>query len=321
MSAVISSCLGCFFVPLLDWVKAHQVFRTEGPKDHFTKAGTATMGGLFFIPVGIGVARFATGKSVELWGVCATTLAFATIGLLDDGLTIWRKHNYGMPGWFKFLLQVAMGSAFVFWLNGASLSSPYKMKCLVPLLPPFGLWYLGNWYLPLTAFCFAAMSNGVNLTDGLDGLAAGTSAATYIGMAVAVLPIYPDLGIFGASMAGACIGFLVHNRYKAKVFMGDTGSLALGGGLAAMAACSGMFFPLFIASGIFVIETVSVIAQVSYFKLTKRLEGKGRRLLRMSPFHHHLELLGWTEPAIAAAAYIVAYILAILAAYIGLISA
>jgi phospho-N-acetylmuramoyl-pentapeptide-transferase len=106
MSAVISSCLGCFFVPLLDWVKAHQVFRTEGPKDHFTKAGTATMGGLFFIPVGIGVARFATGKSVELWGVCATTLAFATIGLLDDGLTIWRKHNYGTPGWFKFLLQV-----------------------------------------------------------------------------------------------------------------------------------------------------------------------------------------------------------------------
>ncbi len=106
MSAVISSGLGCFFVPLLDWVKAHQVFRTEGPKDHFTKAGTATMGGLFFIPVGIGVARFATGNSVELWGVCATTLAFATIGLLDDGLTIRRKHNYGMPGWFKFLLQV-----------------------------------------------------------------------------------------------------------------------------------------------------------------------------------------------------------------------
>lgn len=165
------------------------------------------------------------------------------------------------------------------------------------------------------------MSNGVNLTDGLDGLAAGTCAAAYVGMAVAVLPIYPGLGIFGASMAGACIGFLSQNRYKAKVFMGDTGSLALGGGLAAMAACTGMFLPLFVASGVFIIETVSVMIQVSFFKLTKRLEGKGRRLLRMSPFHHHLELGGWTEPAIIAAAYLVAYILAIAAAHTGLISA
>ncbi|KAG0594262.1 hypothetical protein M758_UG062100 [Ceratodon purpureus] len=143
-------------------------------------------------------------------------------------------------------------------------------------------------------------------------------------MAVVVLPIYPGLGIFRASMAGACIGFLTYNRHKARVFMGDTGSLALGGGLAAMAACTCMFLPLFIASGVFIIETVSVILQfiqVSFFKLTKRFEGKGRQLLQMSPFHHHLELLGWKEPIIIVAAYIVAYILAIAAAHIGLISA
>lgn len=195
------------------------------------------------------------------------------------------------------------------------------MNRLVPLPAPFGLLYLGNWYLPLTAFCFAAMSNGVNLTDGLDGLAAGTSAAAYIGMAIAVLPIYPGLGVFGVSMAGACMGFLTQNKYKAKVFMGNTGSLALGGGLAAMASCTGMFLPLFIASGVFIIETVSVIVQVSFFKLTKRLEGKGRRVLRMAPFHHHLELIGWKEPSIVAAAYVVAYILAIAALHTGLTSA
>ncbi|KAG0619300.1 hypothetical protein M758_4G130000 [Ceratodon purpureus] len=322
IAAVGSAYFGTICVPLLERLKAHQVFRKEGPAAHLSKVGTPTMGGLYFVPIGVGVARLVTGSWLkELWGVSVATLAFAAIGFIDDWLALWRKHNYGMPGSLKFLLQVAVGVWFVFWLDNASLRSPYKMKRLVPLPAPFGLRYMGTWYIPLTVFCFAAMSNGVNLTDGLDGLAAGTSAAAYIGMAVAVLPIYPGLGIFGASMAGACIGFLTHNRHKARVFMGDTGSLALGGGLAAMAACTGMFLPLFIASGVFIIETVSVILQVSFFKLTKRFEGKGRRLLRMSPFHHHLELLGWKEPIIIVAAYVVAYILAIVAAHIGLISA
>ncbi|KAF6167520.1 hypothetical protein GIB67_031721 [Kingdonia uniflora] len=136
-------------------------------------------------------------------------------------------------------------------------------KALVPL-PALGLIYLGNLYPILTTFCFVSMGNGVNLTDGLDGLAGGTAALAFIGMSIAVLPICSDLSIFGASMAGACVGFLMHNRYKASVFMGDTGSLALGGALAAMAACTGMFFPLFISSGIFVVEASSVIMQVSF---------------------------------------------------------
>ncbi|XP_002986008.2 phospho-N-acetylmuramoyl-pentapeptide-transferase homolog isoform X3 [Selaginella moellendorffii] len=321
-SLVATGCLGSYCVPLLAKLKAQQIFRVEGPASHLSKAGTPTMGGLFFIPVGVGVARAATRfSSTEVAGVAAATLVFAAIGLLDDFLSLAKKHNYGVPGPFKFLLEVVSGVCFFFWLDSAGLPSPYKVKNLVPLPPPVGLWNIGKWYLPLTAFCFAAMANGVNLTDGLDGLAGGTAALAFAGMAVAVLPIYPALGVFGASMAGACVGFLLHNRHKASVFMGDTGSLALGAALAAMASCTGLFLPLFIASGVFVIETVSVMAQVAYFRYTKRVHGTGRRLLRMAPFHHHLEHLGMEELHIVAGAYLVSALLVTFAAHVGLISA
>lgn len=192
---------------------------------------------------------------------------------------------------------------------------------LVPLPAPLGLLFLGKFYLLLTSFTFVSMGNGINLTDGLDGLAGGTAALAFIGMSIAVLPICSELSIFGASMAGACVGFLLHNRYRASVFMGDTGSLALGGALAAMAACTGMFFPLFVSSGIFVVEASSVIMQVLYFKITKHLQGAGRRLFRMAPFHHHLELCGLKEPMIVAGAYVISSVLALFAGYVGLIAA
>ncbi|KDP37970.1 hypothetical protein JCGZ_04613 [Jatropha curcas] len=165
------------------------------------------------------------------------------------------------------------------------------------------------------------MGSGIDLTDGLDGLAGGTAALAFIGMSVAVLPICSELAIFGASMAGACVGFLLHNRYKASVFMGDTGSLALGAALAAMAACTGMFLPLCISSGIIVLEASSVIMQVGYFRASKCLWGAGRRLFLMAPFHHHLELCGFKEPIIVAGAYVVSCLLAVIAGYVGLISA
>ncbi|BBM98846.1 phospho-N-acetylmuramoyl-pentapeptide-transferase [Marchantia polymorpha subsp. ruderalis] len=319
-SATIATIMGYIFVPILRTIKASQILRKEGPTTHFVKCGTPTMGGLFFIPVGVIVAGlFNRASSVEVYGVMTMTLVYAGIGLLDDGLSLFRKHNYGLPGKVKFTLQVVAGIMFFFWLESANVSSPYKITNTLPLPAPVGLLYVGKWYMALTSFCCTAMSNGVNLTDGLDGLAGGTVAVAFIGMAVAVLHCNPCLGAFGSSMAGACFGFLVHNRYKATVFMGDTGSLALGGGLAAMAACSGMFFPLFIASGVFVIETVSVMGQVFYFQLTKRMYGQGRRWLRMAPFHHHLELSGMKETSITKVAYAVGMILSILAACTGLL--
>lgn len=317
-AAIITGILGCFCVPLLTELKFEQILRKEGPASHSTKIGTPTMGGLYFVPVGLIIARLITGcSSPEVSGPVTVTLAFAAIGLLDDSLTFIRNHNYGLPGWLKFSLQVASGICFYFWQDFSNLPSPYQMKTLVPLPPPVGPLYLGKWYLPLTAFCFAAMGNGVNLTDGLDGLAGGTAALAFIGMSIAVLPIYPGLAVFGVSMAGACIGFLIHNRYKASIFMGDTGSLALGGALAAMAAFSGMFFPLFIASGIFVVETISVMMQVFYFKATKRINGSGSRLFLMAPIHHHFELSGVKEPYIIGSAYAISCVLSMCAAYIG----
>ncbi|XP_058196137.1 phospho-N-acetylmuramoyl-pentapeptide-transferase homolog isoform X3 [Rhododendron vialii] len=322
ISAIVVSCAGYVCVPLLRSLKIHSIIRREGPARHSSKKGTPTMGGLFFVPIGIIVAEVSVGfSSIEVRGAAVATLAFAAIGLLDDVLSIIKNHNYGLSALMKILLEVAVGSIFSVWLETTKISSPYSMKMLVPLPSPLGLVCLGKCYLLLTSFCFVSMTNGINLTDGLDGLAGGTAALAFIGMSIAVLPICSDLSVFGASMAGACIGFLSHNRYKASVFMGDVGSLALGGALAAMASCTGMFLPLFISSGIFVLEAVSVIMQVSFFKTTKRLQGRGRRLFRMAPFHHHLELCGIKEPTIVAAAYVISSLSALLAGYVGLISA
>lgn len=322
ISASLSAYLGFLSLPLLLSLKTGQILRSLGPRAHLPKAGTPTMGGLFFLPSAILVSWFVIGYGAEeIKGVILTTLLFAAIGVLDDVLVLVRRKNDGLPGRVKLGMQAAVGLWLYFWLEGAPLPTPYITNLLLPLPPPF-VWVCGSpLYLPLTVFTCCALSNGVNLTDGLDGLAAGTSALAFVAMAVAVMPVYPTLGAFGAAMAGACVGFLAHNRNKASVFMGDTGSLALGGALAAMAAVSGMFLPLFIASGVFVIETVSVILQVGYFKLTKRLHGTGKRLFKMTPFHHHLELSGWSEINIVIAAYFLGLVFAILAAYVGLISA
>lgn len=190
---------------------------------------------------------------------------------------------------------------------------------LVPL--PLSLVYLGRFYQLLTSFCFVSMGHGVKLADALDGLAGGTAALAFTGMSIAVLPICSDLAIFGASMAGSCVGFLLHNRYKASIFMGNIGSLALGGALAAMAACTGMFFPLLISSGIFIVESLSVIIQVFYFKITKRFRVLGWRLFRIPPFHYRLQLRGFREPNIVLGAYLISSVLALLGGYVGLVSA
>ncbi|KAL0925692.1 hypothetical protein M5K25_004057 [Dendrobium thyrsiflorum] len=322
ISAALSGFAGWLYIPIADKMKIHQILREEGPRTHSSKKGTPTMGGLFFIPIGIAVASQMSNYKYS-WlvsGSILATLAFAGIGLIDDLLSCIKGHNYGLPGWIKFSLQVAVGACFSFWLDSVHTSMPYDMKLSVHLPQPFGLVYLGKYYLALTTFCFASMANGVNLTDGLDGLAGGVAAWAFIGMSIAILAISPDLAVLGASMAGACVGFLFHNRYKASIFMGDTGSLGLGGALATMACCTGMFLPLFISSGVFVMEVLSVICQVLFMKVTRKLFGVRRRIFRMSPIHHHFELCGHKEPVIVASAYFISCILALIAGYIGIIS-
>ncbi|KAL3851476.1 hypothetical protein ACJIZ3_013358 [Penstemon smallii] len=320
ISVVLVSCVGYVCVPLFRLLKLRSITRKEAPTQHSSKKGTPTMGGLFFIPIGLLVAELVLGfSSIDVSGAVLVTTAFAAIGLLDDFLSI-NDNNNGLPGWMRILLEVAVGAGFSYWLYSTDISTPYSMKMVVPLPAPFGLVCLGKIYPVLSSFCFVSMANGVNLTDGLDGLAAGTAALAFIGMSIAVLPICSDLAVFGASMAGACVGFLFQNRYKASIFMGDTGALAIGGALAAMASCTGMFFPLFISSGIFVLEALSVIIQVLFFKGSKYFRRRGFRFFKMAPFHHHLELSGIKEPTIVGAAYAVTSVLILCAAYLGLTS-
>ncbi|XP_076887906.1 phospho-N-acetylmuramoyl-pentapeptide-transferase homolog [Bidens hawaiensis] len=319
-STILVSFAGYICVPLFR-ISRMQMLISKWPARHSFKKGTTTMGGLFLIPTGVVVAEVLVGfSSIEVAGVSIATLAFATIGLIDDFLCLVKRRRVGLSPWIRVSLEVAVGTWFYFWLCARNIASPYSMKMVVPLPLPLGLVCMGGSYLLLTSFCFVSMANGMELTDGLDGLAGGTAALSFIGMSIAVLPICSDLAVFGASMAGACVGFLFHNHYKASVFMGDTGALALGGALAAMAASTGMFFPLLISSGVIVMEALSVLLQVSYFKTTKRMHGIGRRLFRMVPLHYHLESCGIKEPVIVAGAYVISCMLMLYAGYVGLVS-
>lgn len=217
--------------------------------------------------------------------------------------------------------KVAVGLWFSIWLESTNLPTPYNMKFLVPLPPPYGIVRAGKCYQLLTLLFFVALPNGVHLSDGADGLVGGVSSLAFVGMSIAVLPIFPELAIFGASMAGASVGFLFHNRYKASILMGDVGSFGLGGALSAMAACTGMFFPLFISVGVFILEALSVVLQVIVLKATIRRKGVSRLISHVSPLHQQLKLFGLKVPLIVASAYVVSSILAIFAGYVGLVSA
>jgi phospho-N-acetylmuramoyl-pentapeptide-transferase len=193
---------------------------------------------------------------------------------------------------------------WLIWTQSASITT---------LILPLGLTLpLGFLFWLLAGFVLVAESNATNLTDGVDGLAAGTAAIALLGLGALIAPTSPDLMLFCACLSGSCLGFLVHNRNPARVFMGDTGSLALGGALAAVAIVSNSLFALLILSGLFLVETISVIIQVSYYKATKGPDGVGKRFFKMSPYHNHLELSGWSETRIVALFYLVSGLLAFL---------
>lgn len=304
--AVVTAALGFWAVPLLRQLKAGQVIREDGPQAHLQKAGTPTMGGIFFVPVAVAIAILASGFDANVLAVSALTLAYAAIGWLDDWQILRRKSNKGISPRMKLVLQIGFGALFCFWLLWSQPSS------ITNLVLPFGLTLpLGMLFIPLAGFVLLAESNATNLTDGLDGLAGGTGAIAFLGLGALVSTNHPELMIFCACMSGSCLGFLAHNRNPARVFMGDTGSLALGGALAAVALISNTLFGLLILSGIFLVETLSVIAQVGYYKATKDSKGIGKRLFKMAPLHHHLELTGWSEIQVVARFYAIGAILAL----------
>jgi phospho-N-acetylmuramoyl-pentapeptide-transferase len=208
----------------------------------------------------------------------------------------------------KLAMQVGFGGLFCLWAAFAQPAPVTDLKLPLDWVLP-----LGALVFPLGWLAMVSESNATNLTDGLDGLAAGTVAIAFLGLGALVAPTSPDLMVFCACLSGACLGFLAHNRNPAKVFMGDTGSLALGGALAAVALLTGHLLALLLLGGIFLVETLSVMAQVSYYKATKGPDGIGKRLFKMSPFHNHLELSGWSETRIVAGFYLIGGLLALLA--------
>lgn len=307
LSAGLTIVAGLWVVPLLQALKTGQIIREEGPKAHFKKAGTPTMGGIFILPVGLGVALLATGFAPQVGVLCLLTLAFGAIGWIDDWQVLQRRSNRGISPRTKLLLQIAIASLFCLWLLATQPATVTTIALPLGLTLP-----LGSLFWIVAGFVLVAESNATNLTDGLDGLAAGTGAIALLGMGALIGSTAPDLMVFCAALSGAYLGFLAHNRNPASVFMGDTGSLALGGALAGVALLSQNLWGLLIIGGLFVAEALSVVLQVSYYKATKGPNGIGKRLFKMAPLHHHLELTGWSELQVVLLCYVASGLLALL---------
>ncbi|MEN9230464.1 MAG: phospho-N-acetylmuramoyl-pentapeptide-transferase [Thermostichus sp. DG02_5_bins_236] len=293
-SVVASMVLGSLLIPWLRRWKAGQVIRQEGPQSHLKKAGTPTMGGISFLPVGLLVALGWTGWDPRVLAVAVLTLAYSFVGWLDDWQVIRQQSNKGLSPPQKLFLQLGIAALFCVYLAGQGI--PTQL-----ILPGLGQIPLGGLFWPLAVFVLVGTNNAVNLTDGMDGLAAGVVAIVLAGLGL--IQGDPQLSVLAFGLSGACLGFLAHNHHQARMFMGDTGSLGLGGALAGLALLGDHLWALGLMGGVLVVEALSVIVQVSYFKYTKRKTGAGKRLLRMSPLHHHLELGGWSEVQVVGSLY------------------
>jgi phospho-N-acetylmuramoyl-pentapeptide-transferase len=298
-------------VPRLRQLKLGQVIRAEGPQAHLSKAGTPTMGGLLVVPVGVIIGALVAPSDGRLPAVAAITLASMAIGAVDDWRSLTKHHNTGLTPRGKLLLQAISAVAFLAW-------AAYEQQMGGDIALPLG-WVLplGLLIWPLGLFVFLAESNATNLTDGLDGLAAGCGAIVFSGLGLQLMlrghEGDPALAGFCAAMAGCWLGFLLFNRHPARVFMGDTGSLAMGAALAAVALLSNSLWPLLVMGGVFLAESLSVIAQVWVFKATKNpATGQGRRVLRMAPLHHHFELGGASEQQVVVGFWALSLILVVL---------
>ena len=310
---------------VIAWLKSKQAegqpIRTDGPEDHIVrKRGTPTMGGvLILIALIVSTLLWVDLSDLYVWVVIAVTVACGAIGFVDDYQKLTRRSSKGLPSRTKFLAQMVIGGAAAIAIMEIA-PAPLTATLAVPFFKSV-LVNLGWFYIPFAMLVVTGFSNAVNLTDGLDGLAivpsmivAGCFALiAYLAgnlifsnyLQINHVPGAGELGVFCAALVGAGLGFLWFNAPPASVFMGDTGSLAIGGAIGAIALITKHEIVLVIIGGLFVLETVSVIVQVASFKLT------GRRVFRMAPLHHHFERMGWQEPTVVIRFWIIASILAI----------
>lgn len=288
IALLLTAVLMPVFIPLLQRMKFGQSIRAEGPESHMKKTGTPTMGGLVFliaiIITALAVAAFTDLLVTELMILLLVLFGFGLIGFLDDFIKVVLKRNLGLTSLQKLIAQIVIAVISFFLLGMIDFDTGLVIPFTDIAIELSGL------YVLFIIFWLVGFSNAVNLTDGLDGLVAGTASIAFA--AFGVLAISQDqaaIALFTFIVAGALIGFLIFNKYPAKVFMGDTGSLALGGALAMVSILLKQELLLLLIGIVFVIETASVILQVGSFKLRKK------RIFKMSPIHHHFELSGWSE--------------------------
>lgn len=285
---VFSILLGPLFIPILRRLKFGQQIRTEGPEAHLKKAGTPTMGGtiilLALLFAVLFFSRFSGEIDYKFYVLLTATMGYGLVGFLDDYIKIVFKRSLGLTAKQKLLGQLIVSLIVCVLLATNGHSTDVSIPLTDIYLP------LGWLYYPFIILLMMGMSNAVNFTDGLDGLLSGTSAIAFGALTVlAMMYSQPEVAVFAAAMIGAVLGFLVYNAHPAKIFMGDTGSLAIGGAVTGVAVLLKEELLLLIIGGVFVIEILSVIIQVISFKTT------GRRVFKMSPIHHHFELIGWSE--------------------------
>ncbi|HEY5636651.1 MAG TPA: phospho-N-acetylmuramoyl-pentapeptide-transferase [Burkholderiales bacterium] len=317
----ISLILGPLVIRKLAAYKIGQAVRSDGPQTHLSKAGTPTMGGaLILLSIGITTLLWGDLSNRFLWVVLGVTIAFGTIGWIDDYRKVVHRNPKGLSARAKFFWQSVVGLAAALYLALLAQSTPALSQLIVPFFKniayPLGIFG----FIVLTYFVIVGTSNAVNLTDGLDGLA--IMPTVMVGAALGIfayvaghagfskylgLPYIPGAGeltVFAGALAGAGLGFLWFNAYPAEVFMGDVGALALGAALGTMAVIVRQEIVLFIMGGVFVAETLSVMIQVIYFRLSG-----GKRIFRMAPLHHHYELEGWKESQVVVRFWIITMML------------
>nr|WP_330382050.1 phospho-N-acetylmuramoyl-pentapeptide-transferase [Thermotalea metallivorans] len=301
----ITLVLGPIVIPLLHRLKVGQSIRDEGPKSHMTKSGTPTMGGLIMIAA-IAITTLTSGTiNKDLYVILFATIAFGLIGFIDDFIKVVLRRNLGLKAHQKLIGQIIVAVIIALYQSKVSVTGT---KILIPFVQGANKYLdLGMLYVPFIAFVVVATANGVNLTDGLDGLAAGVTliVSSFFSL-VAMHWGYPSIAVFCGALTGACLGFLRFNAHPARVFMGDTGSMALGGAVATIAILMNLTLFIPIVGGIYFAETLSVMMQVASFKLT------GKRIFKMSPLHHHFELSGWKETKVVVVFWSVTLLLCII---------
>lgn len=318
---MISLLVGPHMIRKLSQYQIGQAVRNDGPKSHFSKAGTPTMGGgLILVAVAISTFMWADLSNLYIWVTLLTTLAFGAVGWVDDWRKVVEKNPRGLPARWKYFWQSIAGMIAALILYACA-DLPQETALIVPFFKDVAI-ELGMGFILLTYFVVVGSSNAVNLTDGLDGLAIMPTVMVAAALAIFAyvsgnvnfasylhIPHIPGSGelvVFLGALVGAGLGFLWFNTYPAQVFMGDVGALALGAALGIVAVIVRQEIVLFIMGGIFVMETVSVILQVASFKMT------GRRIFRMAPLHHHFELKGWPEPRVIVRFWVITVILVLI---------